>query len=390
MRERDQTQCGAGPWYPLGTVPRFSLPLLAAREVATTRCTYCPKLCRPACPVTEAEGRETSSPWGIMRALGEIAAVAEDPSGVGARAAMAWSCTGCRGCRELCLLDNPVADTVWDARADAFAAGLAPTAVRDYARGHASRMAKLREGVSVDFSEVPAGDGCAVFVPGCSMLAREPETALRGARALATLRGGVRVLTGACCGAPLLDAGDREGFHRTAREFLAAVGDATEVILGDAGCAFTLRRRYSEMGLFPPRWTRAEHVSEFAARHLDALGRVDDPREVVIHDACRLGRGLGVYDAPRAVLHALRGDPPRELPEHHARGRCSGGGGLLPVVHPATAKVVGGDLADAVREVVDPAEAVVVTSCPTSRAQLRAQGVASEDLLDWIARAQGV
>lgn len=369
---------------------RPSLPLLAAREVATTRCTYCPKLCRPACPVTAAEGRETSAPWGIMRGLGELTAGAVTREDEASHAALAWACTGCRGCRELCLLDNPVADTVWDARADAHAAGISPPEVRAFAEAFDARMDCLRARVPAALAEVPAGDGRAVFVPGCSMLAREPELAVRGAQAIAKIRGGVRVLTDACCGAPLLDAGDVRGFARAAEAFVEAVGDAREVILGDAGCAFTLRRRYAERGMFPPRWERAEHVSEFAARNLDRLGAVDDPREVLIHDACRLGRGLGVYDAPRAVLHALRGDPPRELPEHHDHGRCSGGGGLLPVARPGSAAVVAGDLADAVREVADPSRAVVVTSCPTSRAQLRARGVASEDLLEWLARAQGV
>lgn len=340
--------------------------------------------------MTTAEGRETSSPWGVMRALGELAGGFAREGAERSHAAMAWACTGCRGCRELCLLDNPVADTVWDARADAFAAGLAPKAVTDHAAGHDARMERLREKVPAALAEVPAGDGRAVFFPGCTMLAKEPELALRGARAIAKIRGGVRVVTDVCCGAPLLDAGDRAGFARAAVRFVEAMGDATEVILGDAGCVFALRRRYTEMGLFPARWARAEHVSEFAARNLDRVGTVDDPREVVIHDACRLGRGLGVYDAPRAVLHALRGAPPKELPDHHARGLCSGGGGLLPVAYPATADVIAGDLADAVREVADPSGAVVVTSCPTSRAQLRAKGVESEDLLAWLARAQGV
>jgi Fe-S oxidoreductase len=325
-----------------------------------------------------------------MRALGALSEARVAEGDEASYAAAAWSCTGCRGCRELCLLDNPVADTVWDARRDAWNAGLTPEPVRALRQGFDARLSRLRDRLPDGLASVPAGDGDAVFVPGCTMLAKEPDLAARGASAIAKIRGGVRVLTDVCCGAPLRDAGDHEGFVANARRFVEAVGDAREVILGDAGCAYALRRGFTAAGLFPSRWARAEHVSEFAARHLDRVGRVDDSRAVVIHDACRLGRGLGVYDAPRAVLHALRGDAPRELPEHHAHGRCSGGGGLLPVSRPAGAAVVAEDLAALVREVVDPAAAVVVTSCPTSRAQLRSRGVASEDLLEWLARAQGV
>ncbi|MFO0628008.1 MAG: (Fe-S)-binding protein [Polyangiales bacterium] len=127
-------------------------------------------------------------------------------------------------------------------------------------------------------------------------------------------------------------------------------------------------------------------MSELASRNLHRLRVVHDPRAVIVHDACRLGRGLGVYDAPRAVLHALRGEPPRELPEHHDHGRCSGGGGLYPVTNPGGAGAVAQDLASLAREAAGDDPAVVVTSCPTSRAQLRAAGVESEDLLAWITR----
>ena len=360
-----------------------SLPLLDARRTATTRCTYCPKLCRPACPVGTAEARETATPWGILRALGELTD-RPPPEDLASHAATAWSCTGCGGCGTLCLLHNPVTETIWDARRDAHAAGLAPPSVTAFREGFDARLRRLPrpEGLA----EVPAGDGRTVFVPGCSMVARETDAVAPGAHAVAALTGGARVLTDVCCGAPLLDAGDEEGFLRAARRFLDAVGDAEDLVLADAGCAHTLRTAYAQRGLFPARWRRAEHVSELASRKLHRLRAVGDPRAVIVHDACRLGRGLGVYDAPRAVLHALLGAPPRELPEHHDHGRCSGGGGLYPVTNPAGATAVAQDLASLAREVAGDDPAVVVTSCPTSRAKLRAAGIDSEDLLAWIAR----
>ena len=45
----------------------LKLPLLEGREAETRLCTYCPKLCRPACPGGNAEAREATIPWGIMR-----------------------------------------------------------------------------------------------------------------------------------------------------------------------------------------------------------------------------------------------------------------------------------------------------------------------------------
>lgn len=364
-------------------VSRNHLPLLSARSTETTRCTYCPKLCRPACPVGTAEARETSTPWGIMRSLGLLSRGATEASR--SLAATAWSCTGCGRCETLCLLDNPVVDTVSEARRDLAAAGLAPTEITAFTARFDERLARLPRPEGLDAA--PAGDGRAVFVPGCTMLAKEPGLVARGAAAVAVLTGGARVLTDACCGAPLLDAGDEDGFARHARRFVDALGDAETVVLGDAGCAYTLRTRYAQRGIFSPRWRRVEHLSELASRNLSKLPALQEDRTVVIHDACKLGRGLGVYDAPRAVIQALTGSPPRELPEHHEHAPCSGGGGLYPVTNLRGARAVARDLAALVREVVGDDSAVVITSCPSSRARLREAGIDSEDLLEWIARS---
>src|SRR3954464_5064327 len=100
------------------------LPVLAARDPETTLCTFCPKLCRPACPVSTVEGRETVTPWGKMRAMGEVARGVAPADA--ARLAPAYACTGCERCFELCDLDNPVAATLRDGRAEAYALGVAP------------------------------------------------------------------------------------------------------------------------------------------------------------------------------------------------------------------------------------------------------------------------
>ncbi len=368
---------------------RHPLPLLASREAETRLCTYCPKLCRPACPVGTAEAREAVIPWGIMRAMGELSR-GDVPEGAQASvAATAWACTRCGNCRTLCLLDNPVPDTLLDARADAFAAGLAPEAARAVSEGFPARLERIeRAAESLGPVDVPRGDGGTAWIPGCTSVLFEPEGIAAAARAVARLSptGGCTVVTDFCCGAPLLDAGDREGFLKHARRVAADLGAYSHVVTGDAGCAHTLKVLYARLGAAPPRWERVEHVAELAARNTHLLERVDEPRTVIMHDACRLGRGMGVYEAPRAVVSAVTGRAPTELPNHHERSTCSGAGALLPVTRPETAKAIARTLADEVREVAAGREAVVVTSCPASRRALRDAGVAAEDLSLWIAR----
>lgn len=362
------------------------LPLLEGRAEATNRCTYCPKLCRPACPVSTVEGRETVTPWGKMRAMDELLRDIE-PAEEASRAAMAWACTGCGRCRTLCLLDNPVAETLWDGRADALANRIAPEPVSRLVAGWEHHRAQLQ--AAADDAGL-AGSGSAVAViPGCRAVREDPSGARRTLRSVEALTGGCHAVGGECCGAPLWDAGDREGFFRQAERFVAAVGpDATELVVSDAGCAWTLRTLYPRLGLAPERWVRVEHLAETAARKLDRLRPMEVGGSVAVHDSCRLGRGLGVYDAPRAVMQRILGRPALELPSSRDQSSCSGAGGLLPITRPATSRAIAADLAAEVRELGP--EVAVVTSCTSSRSQLRKAGVRADDLADWIARSLGV
>lgn len=365
------------------------LPLLAQRATATARCTYCPKLCRPACPVSTVTARETLTPWGKMRAMDELLREV-DPGGERDRARAAWGCTACGHCRELCLLDNPVADTLWDGRADALANGTAPAAAQRVVAEFPARLDALasRAKALPHLGDVPAGDGTTVYLPGCTAVTFEPETVHRGARAVASLvPGGCSVLAAECCGAPLLDAGDREGFVAHARRFAERLDHVERVVTSDAGCAFTLRRSYARVGVALRNNPRVEHVAELAARHVERLQPIDEPREVIHHDSCRLGRGLGVYEEPRAVLRAILGRDATEMPTVRARAACSGGGGLLPAVMPEAAAAIGRELAGEAKEVSGERPSVVVTSCAASRRQLRVAGVEAEDLAAFIARS---
>lgn len=368
----------------------LKLPLLEGREAETRLCTYCPKLCRPACPVGNAEAREATIPWGIMRGLGELTRGVVPEEAERDVAATAWACTRCGNCRTLCLLDNPVAETVTDARADLFAAGLAPDSVKAFSEAFPARLERIeRAAEALGDPGVARGDGTTAFIPGCTAVLFEGDSVAASARAVARLSpsGGCTVVSDFCCGAPLLDAGDREGFLKHARRVAADLGAYSHIVTGDAGCAHTLKVMYAQLGAAPSRWERVEHVAELAARNTHLLDHVEDPREVVIHDSCRLGRGMGVYEAPRAVIAAVHGKAPTELPSHHEKSRCSGAGGLLPVTRPETSKALATELADEVREVTHGRDAVVVTGCAASRRALREAGVDAEDLSLWIARS---
>jgi Fe-S oxidoreductase len=140
----------------------------------------------------------------------------------------------------------------------------------------------------------------------------------------------------------------------------------------DAGCAL-------ELGEYEPIT-----LVELAARHLSRFERIPDlAGSVRYHDSCALGRGLGLYDEPRALLKRLLGQRPAELTETRELARCSGAGALLPTSFPEIARSASERLAaDHARLGGGP----LVTACAPTLAQLRQAGVNAVDLIALLGR----
>ena len=304
------------------------LPLVTPHEREHTYCSYCPKLCRVACPVSHAQGSETTTPWAKMTGLhhldeGNLPLDAE-------HAAPLWACTGCQRCKSYCDHDNEVAMALNAGRAEALGAGVAPGAAQDVVQRQPEREARAAEAARKIFGDAmdrPVHG--TVFAPGCSAGVLRPEDARAGHKATEALaKQDVRVSAGSCCGLPLLEAGDREGFLVAARRYLAALEGAREVVFQDPGCLHALSVVAKEYGLESD--VRMIHLTELADRHLAKLPTQEREGALRYHDPCRLGRGLGVYDEPRRVLAKLTGRPVDEFYHQRERSECSGAGGQLP------------------------------------------------------------
>jgi Fe-S oxidoreductase len=376
-----------------GLRPMRSLPLLEPRRAALEKCVFCPKLCRSACPVSNAEPRETITPWGKM-SFSWMAAHGDVPVDV-THAAPAWACTGCHACREVCEHKNPVADVLLDARDALARAGTAPPAARRVLErfvrhDQATRAASRALAADAGPARVRADAEDALLV-GCGYLRGAPREAREAVDAATALSGEPFALVDRCCGLPLRLAGDRAGFARHAASVARSVEGRIRVTVVDAGCAMALKRGYPEVGV-----ELAPAVALLVERAAGELARMKqvshDVGLVRWHDPCQLGRGLGVYDAPRAVLGRALGRAPDEMPLHERRenGLCSGAGGLLPATMPVVAK----DITAARLEAHARAGGGrIVTGCASSlRAMRRASsgpssGVAVDDLVSWLARA---
>jgi Fe-S oxidoreductase len=351
--------------------PLRRLPQLAHRKAALERCVFCPKLCRSACPVSNAEPRETLTPWGKMSMAYFIAneSVALAPS----FAAPAWACTGCFGCREHCDHQNDVTGTLFETRSALVSAGQAPAGAKRVLDKFTESAAVLGKAASDPrvATSVDANARTLVLV-GCEHARRGTDAGVDTVHAVARLTGSKVAVLDVCCGAPLLYAGDHARFVQQGEQVVQAIKHRESLIVGDAGCAAALRVHHAAAGVEMP--VPVMHFSELAAREIGKLGRLtaglgDGP--VRWHDPCQLGRGLGVYDAPRQVLSRVLGRAPDEFERRREDGRCSGAGGLLPITMPDVARGIAEQrLADHERS----GGGAIVTACASSMRSFQKSG----------------
>jgi len=366
--------------------PLKRLPQLEPRKATLERCVFCPKLCRTACPVSNAEERETLTPWGKMSMAYFVAneSVSLSPS----FADPAWACTGCFGCREHCDHKNDVTGTLLETRSALVENGVAPAGAKRVLQQFVEKSAVLGKSAR-ELSVLPEVDdraGTAVLL-GCAYARSAPEEARDAVRATAALVGGKVALIDVCCGAPLLHAGDKKRFVAQGEMLAQAIKHRERVVVIDAGCASTIRVHHANngVGMIVP----IEHFAERAARELGRMKQVpglgDGP--VRYHDPCQLGRGLGVYDQPRALLSLALGRAPEEFERRREDGRCSGAGGLLPVTMPEVSRTIA---KQRLAEHEAQGGGTVVTACASSLKTFRKQGANAVDLVTVVARALGV
>jgi Fe-S oxidoreductase len=342
------------------------LEMLDERRAALETCAFCPKLSRSACPVSEAEASESVTPWGKVSGTYDVARGATAPSRE--HAALAWACTGCLHCRELCELKNPVAATLIAARSEYRRRGLAPSRSDDLVEAFPARLSRLGDRTA-RLRELARhrDDAPSAVLLGCDYtlkLQREAEDALR---ALVRLFGPLRLLSG-CCGMPLDTAGESERADGLRDDLVRAADGAKRFIALDAGCAFRLRNS----GATPFAEAVWPRIAELRLRPEAGLsGRFR------YHDPCLLGRGLGVYEAPRRLLERAIHAAPEEFTHRRERAHCSGAGALLPLTRPETA----GRIAETrVREHARLGGGTIVTGCGGSLRSFRRAGAEVIDL----------
>lgn len=372
-------------------------------------CTYCPRLCSHTCPVSLVEGRETVTPQAKMALLRtlrkeqERAARTQAPSAAsqllpaplpaqeespspGPGAAL-YACTGCGACTEACLHGVRPGQALLEGR------GLAEALTLDLPRRQRERAQDASAAVQRAVPpERRAAHAQVAYLPACLSRrqggqpgegpAEEARLAMQVFDRLAASRAEAEIAIAApreaCGGYPLYAAGRMEQFRVYAEVFAREVAGHDTLVLGCPACTWLLRTQYPAHGV--PLRPRVEHASEYLARMAQDLPVRRLLPEALYHDPCYLGRHLGVYEEPRALL-ARTVSRPLEFPKSRAEAACCGGGGLLPLTAPETALAMARErLADHARGAggaqseAPPEMPPIVTACPSCALSLDRAG----------------
>ena len=123
-----------------------------------------------------------------------------------------------------------------------------------------------------------------------------------------------------CCGSVLFRTGQVEAANKLVAHNVEEIrkSGAKTVVFTCPGCLKTFEKNYPDMGV------ELVHATQFLTR----LGNMTLKKEnlkAAYHDPCHLGRDLGIYDEPRAVLSEVADI--KEMKREREQAWCCGSGG---------------------------------------------------------------
>jgi fumarate reductase (CoM/CoB) subunit B len=327
------------------------------------KCTRCGR-CRALCPINEELGWESTNARGRML-LARALAEGEKPSESMKKSF--YTCLSCSMCSSTCPSGAKPDEVMEAAKKELIKQGCSPRYYYDIL-DNVNKYGNSLGDPAPRNAWVPEelrfkGKADVIYWAGCLTSYRQQNAALAALKVLG--RFGARVLEDErCCGSPLLRLGGEPAAMEHNIGQIEKSGAST-LVTGCAGCYKTLSE-YLDIEVL--------HVTQFIARHVDELSLERLPYKVTYHDPCHLGRCMGVYEEPRAIIKRICEF--EEMATSKKDARCCGGGGGVRRGY--------GDLARKVakKRLLDAPEGVdyIVTACPMCLANLRDAGGKTLDI----------
>jgi Fe-S oxidoreductase len=191
-----------------------------------------------------------------------------------------------------------------------------------------------------------------------------------------------------CCGLYAYDLGFRREYDRLENDNLDRVRSAgIRTVVVACGSCQRIWQQYAKTAESKITVVHGvEHVEDLVKNGRLKFG-TPVRKKVTYHDSCHLGRGCGVYEAPRALLRAITGVELVEMERNRRWAWCCGGGGGAPEAYPELAKW---NAEDRMREAKACGAELVLTSsalCQRSFAGCSAGALPTQDLLEFVYQA---
>jgi heterodisulfide reductase subunit D len=132
-----------------------------------------------------------------------------------------------------------------------------------------------------------------------------------------------------CTGDPAKRAGNEFLFQMTAFQNIQVLNGygVKKVVTACPHCFNTLKNEYPDLGGNYEVLHHSQLLQELLdSGKLSIEGGGFKGKKITYHDPCYLGRGNGIYEAPRAIISALDADL-YEMKKSRAKGMCCGAGG---------------------------------------------------------------
>ncbi len=334
-------------------------------------CTYCPKMCRFSCPVSEVTKSETFTPWGKMQVarwlLEKKIPFSEE------NVLPLYQCTNCLHCQEYCEHDNDVPRALEEVRKLAVENCVAPSPVfemeKKFRRFNNPYGVKLDWDREEEFCQVHPH---VVFFPSCHTRHFFPERLRTYFALFQKLKiPGIAIKEDLvpCCGEPLRALGLEKAFGEIAEIQGHSLRAATTVVTDGPECSATLKNHYGSHGL--PKSGIVTHLLEFLEPYFEhsnyqTQGKVRG--RFLFLDSPFLVRHQKLAELPRKFLTQLTGFKPMELAFHGEDALSAGVEGAYGFLFPETSEAMTRRILE---EIQGRRIRKVITACSQLEEQLR-------------------
>lgn len=328
--------------------------------------------CKDQCPMYSELLEESIAPKGRNALIGAVAKGAVEPDERTMR--IAYACLLCRRDETTCTAALKNAEANETFRRMLVDKGVAPLPAHDAVMKSLSnygnpwqepKVSRKKWARNLKGRRFTKGQHGTLLFVGCT--AGLDRNLWEGPRALARLmdladeRWGTLLDDEVCCGSTAKRIGQEKMFQRLRDENVRTIHEigARRVVVPCAGCFKTFKQDYGEL----LKDVEVLHSSEYLLQTIKERRLRLPPVEIKVtyHDPCHMGRHLGMYDVPRAVLKSVKGLRLVEMKNNRDKANCCGGGAGVKTAYPeVTSKVA----LKRLKEAEATGAGILVTTCP--------------------------